>query len=486
MGRGRLVAARPGYKAAMAKNRVSRRSALLRVTAAAALLAVSLALPALAPTEVRAQPVVAERPNILLIVTDDQREGTLNVMPKTRRLFEENGTSYVEAYATSPLCCPSRASIMTGRYPHNHGVRRNEDSEKLAQDSTLQYYLQQEGYFTGMIGKYLNSWKETQVDPPYFDRWAAIDDSSYEYVYYNFAANVNGENGFPGGYSTDFIAERSVGFLRASEREDERPWFLYVAPFASHKPFQPARRHSDARVPWWWGNPAVREADRADKPRWVRTRNVSLAGGRSTSRHQSRTLMSVDQMVSSIFQKLRAMDESRDTLAIFISDNGYMWGEHGLASKRFPYTQAVRVPLMVRWPGVVERGAIDSSLVGNIDVAPTVLEAVGVTPNPDYPMDGKSLFTAEPRRELLLEYFGSRIGADVPAWASTRSLTHQYVEYYDPLTGTVEFTEYYDLEQDPWQLVNLLGDGDPTNDPPGPVYSIELQQARDCSGPDCP
>ena len=460
---------------------------LRRVLAALCLAALAVSVQGVSAEAIEAaDQLPVEDPNILLIVTDDQREGTLNVMPGTRRLFEDKGTFYNEAYATSPLCCPSRASIMTGRYPHNHGVRRNEDSENLVQESTLQYYLQQDGYLTGIAGKYLNSWAESEVDPPYFDKWAVIDDSNYNKVYYDFLANVNGEVFFPSGYSTNFVQDMSVRFLRKFEQQDDAPWFLYVAPFASHKPFQPAYRYKGTDVPLWLGNPAVAETDRTDKPPWVQSRNVTFAGGRAISRLQSRTLMSADDMIVKIFNVLKRLEETRDTLAIFISDNGYMWGEHGVASKRFPYTQAVRVPLIVRWPGRVAEGVEDPSLVGNIDVAPTVLEAAGITPNPDHPIDGRSLLTAEPRRELLLEYFGSRLGEDVPAWAATRSLTYQYIEYYDELTGTLEFTEYYDLTNDPWQLENLLGDSDPTNDPPVPVFSIDLQQARGCSGAECP
>src|SRR5688500_13234210 len=188
----------------MALTRKLLHSDVLRALSVCCLLAFGLS-PAATATEARvAQMPEDERPNVLVIVLDDQREGTLNVMPATRGLFLRKGTNYSEAYATSPLCCPSRASIMTGRYPHNHEVRRNEDSDNLVQESTIQYYLQQEGYLTGIAGKYLNSWKEAEVDPPYFDRWAVVDDSSYQNVYYDFVANINGRVAHPGGYSTDF------------------------------------------------------------------------------------------------------------------------------------------------------------------------------------------------------------------------------------------------------------------------------------------
>jgi arylsulfatase A-like enzyme len=373
---------------------------------------------------------------------------------------------------------------MTGQYPHNHGVRRNEDSDQLLQESTLQYYLQQNGYLTGIAGKYLNGWKEAEASPPYFDRWATIDDSSYQKVYYDFLANVNGEIRFPRGYSTDFIARKSVRFMRQFDAEDETPWFLYVSPFASHKPFVPETSYRNARTPQWFGNPSVTEGDRSDKPPWVQERNVRLPGSQAVARLQSRTLMSADDLVEALFKAMAQLDEKRDTLAVFISDNGYLWGEHGLASKRFPYTGAIKVPLMVRWPGVVAADAIDERLAANIDVAPTILQTVGI--QPDHVIDGRSLLADVTREKLLFEYFGSRLGGDVPAWASLRSLSYQYVEYYEDQGPTTLFTEYYDLLNDPFQLENLLQDGDPTNDPQATVLSIELARTRDCEGESCP
>lgn len=424
------------------------------------------------------------RPNVLLIVTDDQRAGTLDAMPKTRRLFADAGVSFTDAYATSPLCCPSRASIMTGRYPHNHGVRRNEDAQELVQESTLQYYLQSAGYHTAMAGKYLNGWPEAEASPPYFDRWAAIDDSNYQRVYNDITVNLNGDVIFADGYSTDVVEDKSVGFLRTFEKSDDVPWFLYVAPFAPHAPFVPEARYRDSDTPYVRGNPAVWESDRSDKPPWVRARNVRLAGARATARRQARTLYSVDDMVERLFAAMDRMDETRDTLAIFVSDNGYLWGEHGLASKRFPYTGAIKVPLIIRWPGHVREGTTDERIVANIDLAPTILDAAGTEPAPEYPIDGRSVFGAGARDRLLLEYFGSRLG-ESPSWASIRSGPYQYVEYYDDV-GAVAFREYYDLANDPFQLVNLYGDPDPLNDPPLALMVTQLAQTRSCRGSDCP
>lgn len=451
----------------------------------AVLLAVGLiaTAPLVPDPDARAQVPADDPPNILLIVTDDQRAGSLDVMDRTRRFFRKGGRRFPNAYATSPLCCPSRASIMTGRYPHNHEVRQNDDAANLIQETTLQYYLKQSGYLTGVAGKYLNSWKEAEADPPYFDRWAVIDDTSYGKVYRKFIANVDGKVVRPGGYSTSFIADRSIDMLASFEEDDRRPWFMYVAPFAAHKPFVPHPRYRNALTPAWFGNPAVGESDRSDKPPWVQDRRVRLPGGRAVARVQYRTLMSADDMVARITKALKAYGEKQETLAIFISDNGYLWGEHGLASKRFPYTAAVEVPLYVRWPGEIKARSVDERLAANIDIAPTIAEIVGFTPAPEHPMDGRSLFAPEVREKILLEYFAGGLG-NVPPWASLRSATYQYVEYGDARVPT--FREYYDLELDPFQLENLLGDGDPTNDPAGALLTTDLQQARQCRGTACP
>ena len=441
---------------------------------------------ALIPAAPARQTAPAEMPNVLLVVTDDQRVGTLDAMPATVNFFRIKGRKYTNAFATSPLCCPSRASIMTGRYPHNHGVQRNEEADKLDQTTTLQYYLQQAGYHTALVGKYLNGWPEAETAPPHFDRWAAIEDASYANVYFDFVANVDGTVRQPRGYSTDFIADKSLDFLDDFETDDQRPWFLYVAPFASHKPFAPERRYRDANTPYWPGNPAVTEDDRSDKPEWVQRRNVSLRHGRSIGAKQQRTLLSVDDMIAAITRRLTRLDEARDTIAIFTSDNGYMWGEHGVASKRFPYTAATKIPLIVRWPGRVEPASSDDRLAANIDIAPTVLEAIGIEVTADEPMDGRSLFAEAQRDRLLMEYFGARLG-ETPPWASVRSNTHQYVEYYtDNAAETVLFREYYDLASDPFQLVNLYGDADPTNDPNVLLQSADLLFVRDCAGDSCP
>ena len=424
-------------------------------------------------------------PNVLLIVTDDQRVGTLDSMPFTKGYFARDGVLFSNAFASTPLCCPSRASIMSGRYPHNHKARINSLIELLDHDSVLPHYLQQDGYQTAIAGKYFNGWNVKEDVPPKFDRWAIIDDSVYERVYKNFVANVDGTVVRPAGYSTSFISKKTQGFLRAFETNDDQPWFLYVAPFSAHLPFTPEKKYAHAPTARWAGNPALFEADRSDKPPWIAYKTPDLVTARAVAAQQRRTLMSADDLVRDVVEVMTELDEGRDTLAIFISDNGILWGEHGWLTKRVPYSASVEIPLMVRWPGRFPEGIRAKRLVMNIDVAPTVLEAAGIAPDAEFPVDGIPLFGAKPRREMLIEYYGRLSFAGVPMWASLRSKAFQYIEYYSPDNEDVIFREYYDLIDDPFQLVNLLGDGARSNDPPVRALSRELAAARRCSGPNC-
>lgn len=436
----------------------------------------------IAPTMIGAEPrpeaALAQeaRPNILVIVTDDQRARTLSTMPATRRLFRRGGTAFRWGFATTPTCCPSRASIFTGKYVHNHGVRWH-DQPLADHTSTMQYQLQQAGYQTAIAGKFLNSWNPAE-NPPYFDRWALTKGA-----YYDYTANVNGYLYRESRYHTNFIRRKATRFLSAFEAEDdERPWMLYLAPIGPHGLPIPAPKHRDYPITAWKPPPSVEEEDRSDKPTWVQESRKTARQGRFTRREQLRTLVSVDQMVARVFAQLEATGEADNTLAIFLSDNGLMWGEHWLANKGVPYTEAINVPFLARWPGRIAAGGRDSRFVANIDIAPTVLEAAGVTPAQT--MDGRSILQPEARDRILLEHWFKR-----PDWASIRTSSYQYVEYYAADSTTVVYREYYDLVSDPWQLTNLLGDVDVLNDPaPARIAQLSAQLALDrrCEGDECP
>lgn len=435
-------------------------------------------------TSLRQATVGAEEPpNVLVILTDDQREsGTMQALPATRQVFARGGTRFTQAYATTPNCCPSRASIFTGKYAHNHKVKRNiiGDAPQLNQQSTLQRYLRDRGYRTGIYGKYLNNWEPSQ-SPPFFDDWAIF---SRPNRYYNVDFNVNGILQNIEGYSNRYITKRSISFLRGSETDDTRPWFLYMAPYAPHMPAVSEPAYRSIRIRALASSPAREEFDRLDKPFHIQVRRASVRRAADIRKKQLRSLRSVDDMVKEVFAELDRLGEV-NTLAFFLSDNGYLWAEHGVIGKTMPYIESVKIPFFVRWPGRVPAGAQDSRIVANIDLAPTILDAAGMQPDPELPMDGRSLFTGAQRDRLLLEYWPEASGRP-PMWASILTPTYQYVEYYGYDETTLLYSEYYDLTGDPWQLSNLLGDQDFLNDPVVPELTQRLAQDRSCSGIHCP
>jgi arylsulfatase A-like enzyme len=425
-----------------------------------------------------------DRPNVLIIITDDQRErDEMGVMPKTLQIFGEQGTSFTHAFASTPQCCPSRASIFTGRYAHNHGVRRNQDGLQMNQMVTTQRYLQQRaGYKTAMVGRYLNAWPVAE-NPPFFDRWALFNAG-----YLNNEFNLNGEMTHVEQYATDYIAEQTIEFLREFEEEDDtQPWLMYVTVTAPHYPFYASEEYEDAEVPDWASNPGLEEDNIGDKAGFVAKVGYDPAMGEDIYHKRLRTLMSADDMVGDVFDALTELGEDQDTLAFFMSDNGFLLGEHGLYAKRLPYTESIHVPFYVRWPGRVDAGATDDRLVGNIDIAPTILDVAGVSPEVSLEQDGRSLFGPRERSRILTEQWGSW-SANRPTWASIRTHDYQYIEYYFK-NGDLRFAEYYDLVEDPWQTNNVLGDADESNDPsPVTIRSLEAQIERDreCAGLTCP
>ncbi|MDQ3981835.1 MAG: sulfatase-like hydrolase/transferase, partial [Actinomycetota bacterium] len=192
-------------------------------------------------------------------------------------------------------------------------------------------------------------------------------------------------------------------------------------------------------------------------------------------------LYSVDDQVEQVFRVLRELGEEQDTLAVFMSDNGFLWGEHGIVGKRYAYTQSVQIPLLVRWPGHVEPDSVDDRLAANLDLAPTLLDAAGAR-LPDE-LDGTSLLGEQTRERLLIEQWADE-ETYVPTMAAVRTSDYQYVEYY--AGRRVVARQYYDLARDPWQRRNLLGDADLGNDPDVEALSRALGVDRRCRGRSCP
>ncbi len=434
------------------------------VLGTAAAVAAGAALPAL--TAPPAGAAGAARPNVLLIVTDDQPKQTEWATPKTVAWLAGQGVRFTHGHVTTPLCAPSRSSVFSGRFAHNHGVRNNSASHSLDQRTTLQRYLKQAGYRTGLFGKYLNAW-DIADNPPHFEDFALLRPS-----YTDGTFNVNGTVQTVPGYTTTVIKNRTLAFIDKS-RTDERPWFAYVTPYASHGPFTPEPKYAGTEVPAWDGRPSVPEADRSDKPQYVRDATRTLADGREVRAKQLRVLRSVDDAVQSFRDKLAALGQLDNTLVIYIGDNGFNWADHGLSGKAVPYRPAHEVPFYLSWPaGGLGGGTTDDRIVANIDIAPTVLDAAGITP--DTPHDGESLLGTHSRDHLLIEWWRQGSGAGAKnTWSSYVAKDRQYTEYYDLLTdaagtvtgtGQVRFREYYDLRSDPYQLRNSLHQATPADE----------------------
>ena len=425
--------------------------------------------------------VPEERPNILVVITDDQAaENTLEVMPQTRRRIGRQGVTFRQAHVTTPKCCPSRASFFTGRYVHNHGVISNSRASQLPHDQTIHYLLQREGYRTGIFGKFLNSWP-VEIDPPFFDEWAISNSAAREK---DIDWNIDSRIRVKDAYTTDLIADRAVGFIRrADRRDDEQPWLAWVTPHAPHWPSIPASRHRNRGLPSFAFTPAMQETDWTDKPDFLeaaRNNDETLVTVRDDGR---RSLMAVDEMVGRLLDEIKARREVDNTLVVFTSDNGFMFGEHGgVVGKDLPYPASTRVPLMARWPGHFRPRRTNTKFVTNIDVAATMLEAAGL----ERETDGRSLFARGQRSELFVESRGSynEDGARaLPAFRSVTTRGYRYAEYYRNGSYDLLFREYYDLYHDPWELQNVVTDLDPARIG---ELSATLERHGTCRGRACP
>ena len=449
-------------------------------------------------------------PNVVVIVTDDQRtEGTMDTpaMAKTRAWFETGahpdlgpvpaGTRFPNGVTTTPLCCPARSTILTGQYAHNHGVQNNGAGASILDDKTLQEYLKPLGYRTGLFGKYLNLWDEkpefggdptmkctdpgTQATVSCWDEWV-----TFENQYFPITVNDQGTKRRVLQYSTDYVADRAESFIDASGGD---PFFLYVAPSAPHDPWTPEPDYENAPIPSFdaiRSDPKFLEPDRSDKPRWGQVDMIGEQQAMTTRAAQLRTMYSVDDLVDGIIRKLREVPgRDENTLMFFVGDNGFHWGDHGREGKLTPYEDSVKVPIYMRWPSRVPAGP-DASLAANVDVAPTILDAVDVAPAPSEPLDGQSLIDPAERdgagllkrNHQFLESFTGR------RWKSVRTPEFVYTESFE--TNGDLAKEYYDLTEDPSEVVNLLGDGDPANDPPTGGLHDMLEAEATCVGAACP
>ena len=454
-----------------------------------------------------AQPRAPERPNIVVVMTDDQTLESMSVMPRTQQLIGDQGTTFTRSFVNFSLCCPSRATLFTGQYAHNHRVIGNAPPGggyyKLDRSNWLPLWLQRAGYRTIHVGKFLNGYGSqdaAEVPPGWSDWHATVDPTTYRY--YNYTVNENGTLRTYGSeeeaqfYSTDFLTRRANELIRGAA-PDRKPFFLSLAYLAPHSgmPREPddlpneatpavAPRHRNAFAASPLPLPAsFNEADVSDKPRLIRDRPLigpaRMARIQEDYQQRLESLLAVDEGVASVVRTLRAVGELDETLLLFTSDNGFFQGEHRVGGgKVLLYEPSIAVPLLMRGPGV-PRGAMRHQLVTNADLAPTLVDAAGAQPG--RVLDGRSLLglledpTMEPGRELLVE--GARDNSGALEFTGLRNYRFAYIEH---ASGEQEL---YDLVRDPHQLQSLHA---------APAYattvarlSLRLAALRSCVGRTC-
>lgn len=319
-------------------------------------------------------------PNILLIITDDQPLDTMLVMPNALQFFAAEGTEFPHGYDVEPLCCPSRASIFSGKYPHNHGITINDGTGFDATD-TWQRYLHELGYFTGITGKYLNAVATSKA--PYFD--------------YRFQVTPHDNPDEPA-----LLTARSAEFLNSAEANDRRPWAFVYSTSSPHSPWN-VEPENPQPLPSYDPPPSISETELSDKHPAVAARAAGWNPARTKIFRDGilRELQASDEALGSLFDRLGQLSEEQNTLAIYISDNGFLWGQHSITGKVWPYLESVNVPFYLRWPGHAGAGETSPNLVANLDIAPTIFEAARI--GPGYPLDGRSLLDSAARDWLLLE-----------------------------------------------------------------------------------
>ncbi len=409
------------------------------------------------------------QPNFIVLMSDDQTSGEMPVMKQTNARIARQGVTFDRFITSYPLCCPSRTTFLTGEYSHNHGVIGNGTPlggyPTFDKPNTLASWLQAAGYHTIQIGKFLNRYPDpsdkTEI-PPGWDEWYACLDST-ENHYYDYTLNENGVlthyGNSPADYKTDVYGAKAVAAIqqRAALGPAGQPFFMFAAFTAPHLPAFPAKRdqrrfrHRDLPR-----SASFNEADVSDKPGFIRKlpRFTKATVGRINGNYRRRleTLLSVDRAVGAVMAELEADGMLENTYVIYLSDNGFFFGQHRLAKGKYlPYEPTVRTPTIMRGPGI-PAGVRSSALVGNVDLAPTLLGLSGAIPTK--PVDGRSLlpFAENPskqsNRPILLEANSKDDPSLGIPYTGIRTNRYKYVRYRDGQQ------ELYDLARDPRELAS--------------------------------
>ncbi|QDV43835.1 Choline-sulfatase [Stieleria neptunia] len=433
------------------------------------------------PATVRAVKNEGTKPrNVVFILSDDHRYDAMSFMghplAKTPHMdaMAKNGAHLKNAFVTTSLCSPSRASILTGLYTFRHRVI---DNQRAVPDGTLFFpqYLQKAGYKTGFIGKW-HMGRANDSPRPGFDYWFSFKGQG---MYYppgpQYTINDNGRRVPQDGYITPLLTRKAIEFLEQQEGAEE-PFFLYLSHKAVHDPFTPEPKYKGSLKDQPYEFPASSELlknNLKNRPRWLLDQRNSWHGmdfalhtGQSVEGFYKRyceALSSVDDSIGAVVGQLKEMGIYEETLVIYMGDNGFMFGEHGLFDKRVAYETSSRVPMLMQCPEIIEGGSVVEQVVANIDIAPTVMQAMGLKKPPH--MDGQSFLPLAqlppaqrksiPWREYFLyAYYWEQNYPQTPTHFSLRGDQYKYTTYY----GLWDTDELFDIQADPMEQNNLIHD----------------------------
>ena len=431
------------------------------------------------------------RPNVLFILTDDQRFDAMSCVgnppwlrtPNMDRIRNE-GALFSNAFVTISLCSPSRASFLTGCYAHTHNVRTNEANDPDPALATFPMVLRQAGYRTGFIGKWHMAPKASPR--PGFDYWLSFRGQG---EYNNPSLNENGRDFQAEGYMTDLLTEYALSFLGA---RSEQPFCLILSHKAVHGPFTPAERHRELYAGETFPEPPNARDDFADKPEWIRAgmvrgirREAMAENADKPVPHRIpptdwnprvegrlnyyRSLAAVDEGIGRVLDLLAQQGRLDNTVVVFAGDNGYFHGEHRRGDKRLMYEESLRIPFTMRYPALVQPGTTIDEMVLSIDLAPTLEELAGARV-PDS-VQGESFARllrgqrGNWRSSFLYEYFQEGWLPGIPTMFGVRTERWKYITY--PKINDID--EMYDLETDPHELTNLAEN---------PAYADKKQELK--------
>lgn len=446
-------------------------------------LILSLPLPALSADlkleKIDAQATSGAKPmNVVFILSDDHRYDVMSflghpwVETPAMDAMARDGVYFEQAIVTTSLCSPSRASILTGQYMHNHGVV---DNNVLTKPGTIFFpqYLQAAGYQTAYFGKW-HMGGHSDAPRPGFDKWVSFRGQGHYYPPENrpkWSLNIDGQSVPQKGYITDELTDYAIEWLDDSVKKSDKPFFMYLSHKGVHGMFHPAKRHAGRYkdkvlpIPKTMANTAE---NYKGKPLWLKNQRNSWHGV-DFAYHQDtdieehyrlycEALLSVDDSITTVRNWLADNGLAENTLVFYMGDNGFQWGEHGLIDKRTAYEASLRVPLLGVCPKKWKTGTVVKQVVANIDIGPTILEAAGLKTAEQ--MDGQSFFQLAAgempadqwRKSALYEYYWEYNFPHTPTTFALRDQKYKFIQYH----GVWDLDELYDMENDPHEQHNLI------------------------------